>query len=334
MVAIILINWNGQKDTIECLRSLETCDYKDFFVVVCDNGSSGNDIEIISNYCKDNNISYEIILKTGTPSVTTASKGQVFIYKLDENLGFSKGNNFGVQFASKFAPDYYLLLNNDTIVESDFLSLLVSFQKKNPQFKVLTPLIHYYYDKHLIWNGGGNIYWGFRIYNFADKHESVVPPKEFIQCTYITGCALFFVPELLDSDNRILTEKFFFGEEDFEFGLRMKRNNKRMACVLNSIIYHKVGGSRNNNKVKTGHTFIHYLNRMIDMKDYLPSWQFFFYRYALSLSVMRVLRKLYKMPWKEMFLFVNKLNRESMKLDGVSKDYFLMTVSKELGSEK
>ncbi len=330
MVAIILVNWNGYKDTIECLDSLQQCIQKDFFVVVCDNGSTNDSISRISQYCADKWPFDSIDFTDKKPDISI-NRGHVILYKLGQNNGFSRGNNLGIKFASMFNPDYYLLLNNDTIVEPDFLSLLVDFQKKNSQYKVLTPLIHYYYDKHLIWNGGGNIYWGFRIYHFADKNESVIPHKESLPCTYITGCALFFAPEVLDEENRLLTEKFFFGEEDFEFGLRMMRAKVKMACVLNSIIYHKVGGSRNNDKAKIGHTFIHYLNRLIDVKSYLPSWQYVLYRFVFSLNVVRILILRYKMPCVDIVAFIKKLNSEAKRLDGVSRDYFLKTVSKELG---
>ena len=103
-----------------------------------------------------------------------------------------------------------------------------------------------------------------------------------------------------------------------------------MACVLNSKIYHKVGGSRSNDKTKTGHIYVHYLNRLIDVRNYMPQWQYPIYKRVLFLSVIRILKKAYSMPIDEIFSFIKKINNDSKIMDGVSKDYFLQTVKSEL----
>lgn len=331
MVAIVIINWNGYEDTIECLDSLHKCKQSDFFVVVCDNGSTNDSVSQITKFCT-NRWPFESFELTDTKPDVTITSGHVILYQLGQNNGFSRGNNLGLQFASFFSPDYYLLLNNDTVVEPDFLNKLVNYQKNTPDVKVLTPLIHYFYDKSLIWNGGGNIYWGFRKYHFADKHESVVPDKESISCTYITGCALFFVPELLDDNHNLLTERFFFGEEDFEFGLRMKKRKVKMACVLSSIIYHKVGGSRKVKSKKLGHVYIHYLNRLIDVRHFMPKWQYYFYKMVFFLNMFRILYKVYNLNIIEIYSFIKRLNNSSKNMDGVSKEFFLQTVKSELNN--
>ena len=323
MTAIIVINWNGFKDTIECLSSLRCCVNKDFFVIVCDNGSTDESVSQITDFCIKEKIPFDSLEKTDVKPTIQLQLAHVILYRLGENNGFSRGNNIGLKLASFFAPDNYLLLNNDTVVEPDFLVKLVDFQRRSPEVKVLTPLIHYFYDKRVIWNGGGNMYWGFRLYHFADKNESVVPKQESISCTYITGCALFFAPCVLKEDGSVFSESFFFGEEDFEFGLRMKQQKVRMACVLNSVIYHKVGGSRKSNEKKIGHTYIYYLNRLINVRHFLPKWQYYFYKPVLVLSAVRILRKVYNMNWKNVLSFIKRLSK-------VSKEFFLDIVRSEL----
>ena len=105
-----------------------------------------------------------------------------------------------------------------------------------------------------------------------------------------------------------------------------------MACVLKAIIYHKVGGSRKMSEKRLGHTYIHYLNRLIDVRHYLPKWQYPFYKIALFLSVVRILKKAYNMRINEISSFVNRLNIDSKNMEGVSKDYFLQVVKSELKS--
>lgn len=329
MVAIIIVNWNGYEDTLECLDSLHKCVDTDFFIVLCDNGSTNDSVEKITHHCKDK-WPFTSLDETSIKPNINIQNGHVILYKLGENNGFSRGNNLGIHFASLFNPDYYLLLNNDTVVEPDFLSVLINYQQSHQNEKVLTPLIHYFYDKTLIWNGGGNIYWGFRKYHFANEHESVVPDRESIPCTFITGCALLFVPEILDEDHNLLSERFFFGEEDIEFGLRMKKNNVQMACVLKSVIYHKVGGSRKSESKKIGHTYIHYLNRLINVRNYMPSWQYPFFKMALFTDIARILKKRNGMGMRGIVSFIRRLNQDSKKMDGVSKEFFLKTVNAEL----
>lgn len=329
MVAIIIVNWNGFEDTIECLNSLHECKETEFFVLLCDNGSTNDSVEKITKHCT-NKWPFNSVEVTDTKPDMELKNGHVILYKLGQNNGFSRGNNLGLHFASLFNPDFYLLLNNDTVVEPDFLTKLIDYQKSYPDEKVLTPLIHYFYDKTLIWNGGGNIYWGFRKYHYTNKHESTVPNKESISCTFITGCALFFVPELLDTNHDLLSERFFFGEEDVEFSLRMKKNKVKMACVLKSVIYHKVGGSRKSNNKKFGFTYIHYLNRLINVRHYMPKWQYPIYKIVLFADIFRILKKVYDMQVNDIISFIKKLNKDSINMEGVSKSFFLETVNSEL----
>ena len=70
--------------------------------------------------------------------------------------------------------------------------------------------------------------------------------------------------ELLDAEGRLLTERFFFGEEDIEFSMRMEAQGVKMACVLDSVIYHKVGAS-GSRMSGLGKIYLHYLNRFVDI---------------------------------------------------------------------
>lgn len=324
MVAIIVVNWNGCGDTLECLASLGQSSYRDYFTVVCDNGSADGSLQRIAAYCSQAHIACcTVSLGSAAPSEVPVS-GSVVCYDLGANHGFSRANNLGIALASTYRPDYYLLLNNDTVVTPAFLQRLVDFQQCHRRFRVLTPLICYNDDRRRVWNGGGNIYWGFRRYHYGGKPVTAVPGKAYVSCTFITGCALFFVPSLLDAGQRLFTEKFFFGEEDFEFCLRMKQAAVPMACVLPSIIYHKVARSRRSMDAKRL-TYIYYLNRLINMRSFMPRWQYGFYRQALFLSAVRVLRRKYGMSLGNIGRFLRRLAADAAAMDGVSRQFFLQT---------
>ena len=244
---IIILNWNGADDTIACLNSLLQL-RGNFRVLVVDNGSGDDSVERIGQWIAlhENSIVAELL-------------------PLDKNYGFAVGNNKGIAYARKYSPDYCLLLNNDTEVEPDFLTKLLEFSARNPEYSVLTPKIFYYFDKKKIWNCGGKLFMGFRKYYYAGESDSAIKEKEYIPISFVTGCALFFPSELIDADGRLFTERFFFGEEDFEFSMRMNAQGVKIACVLDSVIYHKVGVSTS--KLSgVGKLYLHYLNRFIDIR--------------------------------------------------------------------
>ena len=99
---IILVNWNGYDLTQACLESLKELQYSNFQTVLVDNGSIDGSGEK---------------LKTEFPAITLLTS--------PENNGFTGGNNLGIQWALDHSYDQILLLNNDTLVEPDFLNPLV-----------------------------------------------------------------------------------------------------------------------------------------------------------------------------------------------------------------
>ena len=246
MTAIIILNWNGADDTIACLQSLSKAE-GEFVVYVVDNGSADDSLARIQSW------------------MDSHAEVDVHLVPLDKNYGFARGNNKGLEVAKELNPDSYLLLNNDTEVRPDFLVRLRAFANKHPECRVLTPKINFFFDKQKIWNCGGKLSFGFRKYYYAGEPNSAVRETEYIPISFVTGCALYFYPELLDEQGHLLTERFFFGEEDFELSLRMKEQGVKMACVLDSLIYHKVGATVGRSQGVSKY-YMHYLNRAIDVR--------------------------------------------------------------------
>ena len=256
MTAVIILNWNGADDTIMCLDSLSHADGS-FFIVIADNGSTDNSVQRLKSYISQSGL-------------------DITLLEHNNNFGFAKGNNLAISYASKRRPDSYLLLNNDTEVTSDFLVKLVDFQSSNPRFRILTPRINFFYKKNIIWNCGGVLRLGFRKYRFAGCEEKKATRRKYFPISFITGCALFFMPDVLEPDGTLFTERFFFGEEDFEFSIRMKRRHYKMACVTDSVIYHKVMASSEGKSV--GKFYLHLLNRYVDVRLQYGKLFFFIWR--------------------------------------------------------
>ena len=161
MTAVILINWNGAADTIDCLESLDRAE-GEFFVVVADNGSTDNSVEVLAPLCEN------------------LKNHPIHLLKLDKNYGFAGGNNRAVKFAMKYNPESIMLLNNDTVVDSQFLLRLLDFSQKNVEYRVLSPCINYYYDKSLVWSCGGRLIFGSRKSYYRDVKYSDICNNAFL----------------------------------------------------------------------------------------------------------------------------------------------------------
>ena len=324
--AIIVLNWKGADVTIDCLRSLVEAE-GDFFVVVADNGSCDGSVEKIAAWLSSNGVPYREVAE-GAEGNVTCECGGVLLYALSRNYGFAKGNNMGVGLALQSSPDNVLLLNNDTVVCKDFLVRLCEFRSAHPEFQVLTPLINFYSDKQRVWNAGGRLRNGFRKYYYAGCNAADIVEKEYKEISFVTGCALFVPVSLLDEKHCLLTERFFFGEEDFEFSIRMAKGGVKMACVVDSLIYHKVGTSLSNKQNTPGKVYIHYLNRFIDVRQcysplFVAAWRAFYLPYIALL--------LHKKgcSCREIFSFLKRLYSESRVKEEVTYDDFIKALSQD-----
>ena len=276
-IAIILINWHGADETIACLESLSKM-YEPHTVVIGDNGSSDDSVVRIKQWLDDN-----------------ASKPNVAGYKIVElgnNYGFAVGNNKALDIAMQDDPDYCMLLNNDTEVEPDTLTQLVNYIKANPDVKILSPCVCYNYDRQKVWFCGGKLAFGTRKNLFAEQLREEVGTNPFV-IDFVSGCALFFDASLLNVKNELLYNGFFFGEEDYEFSLRMRKQKVKMACVPSSVVYHKVGSSQKNTRDTRGlgRIYMYYHNRLICNRMYENRLNFYLICLLSSMSCIRYFKR-------------------------------------------
>src|SRR3989338_7450904 len=132
-IFIIIVNWNGWQDTYECLDSLSEVvlpQMTELTIVVVDNASTNHSVERLNEYIRNH----------------SAQKNVVLI-KNKQNSGFAGGNNFGIKYAREKQADWILILNNDTIVERDFLVELIKHAEKDPKIAFVNPKIFLGADK-------------------------------------------------------------------------------------------------------------------------------------------------------------------------------------------
>lgn len=221
LVSIILVNYNGYSDTVDCIHSLLKMDYSNYKIYVVDNGST----------------------EEATPEqFQFISKHSQYIWS-DNNLGFSGGNNLGIDYAMKDNPDFYLLLNNDTEVESDFLNRLVKVGSEKKDAGIVTGKILWFDDKSRIWYAGGNYnYETGKTTHFHYDEINNDSEHKIESITFASGC-LWLIPKQVISDVGKMDERMFLYAEDTEYCCRVLKNGLRIYYANDAVIYHKVSRS-------------------------------------------------------------------------------------------
>ena len=222
MVAIILVNYNGAVDTIECIKSLSNINGIDYEIIVVDNCSTDDSLSML----KSVQIDFGFILLIA-----------------EINNGFSAGNNIGIRYAKQKNADYYLLLNNDTVVEPDFLQYLLDGMNNQQNCGATTGRILYYAKPDTIWYAGGalNCKIGRTEHFYYGKKDTPLQ-KEPKAVTFISGCCMCLSRILVDEVG-LLNEDFFLYEEDAEYCYRINKAGFTLLYVPSAIVYHKVGAS-------------------------------------------------------------------------------------------
>ena len=273
-IAIILVNWNGTQDTLECLASLQNVKQPFFDCLVVDNASNQDP---------------ETKIKEAFP--------EIIYFGLDKNLGFAGGNNIAIEYSIKNNYEFILLLNNDTIVEPDFLAQLVDCLKNNCKLQAVQPLIYNNSYPKKIWSTGG-------IWNnwIGDSFTIKKNPSQsnYTNRDWLTGCAMLIRTSVL-KDVGAFNENLFAYYEDVDLSFRINKRGNTLAVVPASIIYHKVSASVNAsapNREGRLNPLVHYWNarnRLWLIKKYQPWYTYptifiavtFYYSIVLSYLLLR-----------------------------------------------
>ena len=301
MVTIILLNYKGWRDTIECMASLLKQTTKAWRAIIADNGSQDESLEQLERWIIDHK-----------------AEQQIRLLPLDTNYGFARGNNLAIEASKKEASDYYWILNNDTVVEPDCLEKMVQYMESHPEVAALTPSIRLYSQPDRLWNAGGRLVFGGRKYYGASQPASLFAGKHTLPITFVTGCALLVRHEMV-TNGPLFTERFFFGEEDFDFSLRMQEERKKMVCLLDAVMYHKVSAT-SNQVASYNKLFIHTLNRAINLRQHYSPFAFWIWK-TLYFPYTR-LRFLGNMRVVEKKQFMTLLAYEAKHNEGVNKALF------------
>jgi GT2 family glycosyltransferase len=218
-IAILIVVWNGVKDTLECLESLQDDLYENKEIIIVDNGSTDDSCEIIKS-----------------------SGFNVKIIRSESNLGFTGGNNLGLKEAKRCGAQYVFLLNNDTTVEPEALSALVEAAQLQPRAGILSPVIHYYDSPAEIWFAGATL----RFYVGEALHDLSLQPGRLSKpyfSPWVSGCAMLVSMVAVDRVGSF-DDRFYLNWEDVDWCVRMRSEGWDVGVVPSARIYHKVGRSQ------------------------------------------------------------------------------------------
>jgi len=269
-ISIIILNWNGWRDTIECLESLYRITYPNYDVIVVDNGSKDDSIQKIKEYAsgkiKANSKFFKFNpnnkpIKVFEIDEDEAKQGKfdrplyekldpdrrMILIKNKDNYGFAGGNNIGMKFAlSVLNPDYVLLLNNDTVVDRHFLDELVKVAESDKKIGIVGPKVYYYnYNGRsdvivftgvnlLLWKGGEKCY-GFRKIDNGQWDMLMEVDK-------IEGSCMLIKKEVLQNVG-FFDDSFFAYWEETDLCFRSKKAGYKLVYVPSAKVWHKVDES-------------------------------------------------------------------------------------------
>ncbi len=280
-ISIIILNWNGWRDTIKCLESLFHINYNNYDVILVDNGSQDDSMTKIKEYCKGNikvNTKFDIFDQNNKPIKVfeytkedveeskdlidlkiineIGSNRKIQIIRNSKNLYFTGGSNVGINFIlENLDTDYVFLLNNDMIFEKNFLIELIEYGEKNKKVGILGPRICQY-------DNPNQNQWSYL--------QNIKNPKEL---NIVSGGAILIRKNVV---NRIgyLDRRFKMYHDDWDFCLRAIKCGFLVVYIpTKDKILHKRSGSANT--ISGFKTYFSVRNRLLLNKKHLQNREFF-----------------------------------------------------------
>lgn len=304
-VAIVILNWNGWRDTLECLQSLFNQSYTNFQVVVCDNASTDESEAKILGWCKGT-VAVDSIEQPrlahlvgdsvrGAIEYTYLSREEAFDSKISDigtpvifiqngaNLGFAGGNNSGLRLGLSLGADYCWLLNNDTVVETDCLEQMVSHSDELSRrgIKNTCGSVQCFYDDPNVIQALGGFGFSrrsaitsetFGRYLTRDDYSKIDHKSYASKLDAIHGCSWLLSREYLEEVG-LMDDRYFLYYEEIDWALRAK-GKFELTYAPQAFVYHKEGasiGSKSFKRARSAFSEYHiHKSRLRFVRKHLP----------------------------------------------------------------
>lgn len=280
-VAVILVNWNGWRDTLECLESLRDITGTEHRVIVCDNGSTDESLVKLTEWAEASGLDYCLCgCEKAEAGGEPADDPQLVLIRIGENRGFAGGNNVGIRYGlAQGCFDYFWLLNNDTVVTPDSLTRLVERMAEDARIGLCGSTILEYRRRDKILALGGGHYvsclgvpWhhgkGWR-YGRKDIDWQLAE----VRMNYVEGASMLVSRRFVEQVG-LMNEEYFLYFEEADWAER-GRDRFRLGYAPLSIVYHKVGASigTSRNPARKSYVCDYYniRNRIRFTRNYYPA---------------------------------------------------------------
>lgn len=284
---VILVNWNGWRDSIECIASLLQLRPLPMSIVWVDNASTDGSLEQLARWCAGQaatDVASPIAGVTPLPrapaglgwaeraaeraaeSAPAAALPQVLLVRSDRNAGFAGGNNIGMGLAWQAGAQACWLLNTDTVVAPDALQALLRRAGQRPDAGAVGSSLIYYWRPHLVQAWGGAAY---HPHTGGAQHLGDGTPADAIpadpsaveaQTSYVVGASMLVGREFVQQVGP-MCEDYFLYYEEIDWAERGRRAGFGLAWAPDSRVFHKVGGSSRRRASRASLRFL-YRNRL------------------------------------------------------------------------
>jgi GT2 family glycosyltransferase len=244
-VYIVILNYDGLYDTIECLESIMELDYLNYQVILIDNSETALSYDSLLNWASLKEIKFD---KTTEGKFNLANHKNQFVFvKAEKNKGFAAGNNIALNAILKsHNEDYYIwLLNNDTVVSKDSLQYQLDYliQNKESKIGILGSRLIYYYQRDKMQAVGGKFNKSFFISTHVGEGQSINTLKtELEEIDYVIGASML-VPYLFLKEVGVLCEDYFLYYEELDWAYQAKKKGWSIDWCSESLVFHKEGAS-------------------------------------------------------------------------------------------
>jgi GT2 family glycosyltransferase len=285
---IIVLNWNGWRETLDCLESLSSITYPNFDVLIVDNGSDDGSVAKIADYCENEIALHRVQTRPSqsdrlitfqfdphkvsgidvSAKKTKNSIKQLTLTKCKSNLGFAKANNIGMKYSlDVLHSQYILLLNNDTIVDQHFLGELINVAETHDAIGICAPKLLKMGNDHMIDSTGHILRWG----RIVSRGAGMVDKNQFddqIDVVGAKGAAALYKARMLNEIG-LFDEEYVTTYEDAELSWRANILGWRAKYVPNSVVYHISGKTIKRNKtILTKHILLSANNTITTVQRY------------------------------------------------------------------
>jgi hypothetical protein len=204
-IGVVVVNYKGLADTVECLESLKTLTYPSFFVVVVDNASGNEEADKIAS---------------AFPTVEVLPQSK--------NLGFTGGNNVGIKRVLDRGADYVFLLNNDTTVPPSLLDVLCAAMASDATLGAVGPIMLYYDQPDRVAAAGASLDYKGRCFNHLSNLtlEEVTRLDPF-DVEFVHGSALMLRRSVIEATG-LLDDRFFLNFEEIDWCTRILECTSRL----------------------------------------------------------------------------------------------------------